>query len=55
MKTVDVDRIPHDLGLSTLHAWINCFQCFLHIDYKIGVHKWQARKIEEKLVIAEQK
>lgn len=55
MKTVDVDRTRLELGLSTLHAWIRFFECFLHIGYKIGVHKWQTRKDEEKKVVAERK
>ena len=55
MKTVDVHRTRPNLGLSTLHAWINCFQCFLSIGYKIGVQKWQTRKSEEKLVITDRK
>lgn len=55
MKTVALNTTRLDLGLSTLHAWIRFFECFLHIGYKIGVHKWQTRKEEEKKVIAERK
>lgn len=35
-------------GLSTLHAWIRCFECFLHISYKLNIKKWQARSDEDK-------
>jgi hypothetical protein len=31
------------LGLSTLHAWIRCFECLLHISYRLEVKKWQLR------------
>lgn len=51
-KEVDVSKL--DLGLSTLHAWIRCFECMLHIGYKLKLGKWQARG-DEKQVIAERK
>lgn len=35
-------------GLSTLHAWIRCFECLLHISYKLNIKKWQARSNEDK-------
>lgn len=35
-------------GLSTLHAWIRFFECFLHLGYKLDIKKWQARSVEEK-------
>lgn len=35
-------------GLSTLHAWIRCFECLLHISYRLNVKKWQLRSDEDK-------
>lgn len=26
-------------GISSLHAWIRFFECFLHIGYKLGIGK----------------
>ena len=35
-------------GLSTLRAWIRFFGCCLHIGYKLGIKKWQARTANDK-------
>lgn len=35
-------------GLSTLHAWIRCFECLLHISYRLDVKKWQLRDASDK-------
>lgn len=35
-------------GLSTLHAWIRCFECLLHISYRLEVKKWQLRNESDK-------
>lgn len=32
------------LGISSLHAWIKCFECILHISYKLEIESWQIRK-----------
>lgn len=29
----------YDFGLSTLHAWIKCFECLLHISYNLEFRK----------------
>ncbi|CAH0553562.1 unnamed protein product [Brassicogethes aeneus] len=31
-------------GLSSLHAWIRCFECLLHISYRLDIRKWQIKK-----------
>lgn len=36
-------------GLSTLHAWIRCFECLLHISYRLDVKKWQLRDAADKI------
>ena len=43
------------LGLSTLHAWIRCMECFLHIAYKLPVKKWTTRVPSEKTIILNRK
>jgi len=42
-------------GISSLHAWIRFFECFLHIGYKLGIGKWQARTEDEKKTTADRK
>ena len=42
-------------GLSILHGWIRCFECLLHIAYKIPIQSWQARGVESKKIVSENK
>lgn len=35
-------------GMSTLHAWIRCFECLLHISYNQQFKSWSARSESEK-------
>jgi len=42
-------------GLSTLHTYIRSMECLLHISYKLGIKKWQARSQEEKELVASRK
>lgn len=42
----------YEYGLSTLHAWIRCFECIIHIAYRIPIKNWQIRG--ENKEIAEQ-
>lgn len=44
--TVNADNLV--FGLSTLHAWIRCFECLLHISYRLDIKKWQARSESDK-------
>lgn len=36
-------------GLSTLHMWIRCMECLLHISYNIDFQSWAARDENKKL------
>ena len=36
------------LGLSTLHCWLRCFEYILHLSYKLENKKFQARTSSEK-------
>ena len=38
-----------EYGLSTLHAWIRCFECILHIAYRMPIKKWQIRDCDKNI------
>lgn len=40
----------YEYGLSTLHAWIRCFECILHIAYRLPIQKWQVRSCDKEIV-----
>lgn len=42
-------------GISSLHAWIRFFECLLHLSYKLGLKKWQARGDNEKQIVESRK
>lgn len=52
-------RVPKpqnlDFGMSTLHAWIRCFEAFLHISYRLNIQKWQIRDAADKIIVNERK
>lgn len=35
---------PSQMGLSSLHAWIQLFVCILHISYRLNIKSWQIKK-----------
>ena len=37
-------------GMSSLHAWIKCLECILHISYRLDIQRWQIRKDNENQV-----
>ncbi|KAG6462459.1 hypothetical protein O3G_MSEX013270 [Manduca sexta] len=39
----DNDEEMYQYGLSSLHAWIKCMECLLHIAYRLEVKKWSCR------------
>jgi hypothetical protein len=43
-----VNEEPLRFGLSSLHAWIRCFECLLYISYRLGINTWQVRGQENK-------
>ncbi|XP_065669294.1 uncharacterized protein LOC136088723 [Hydra vulgaris] len=55
VKEIKVDESKLEYGLSTLHAWIRFFECFLHLGYKLGIKKWQVRSDIEKSIRLQQK
>ena len=49
-----VHLLPGDglkYGLSTLHAWIRCMECVLHISFKLDIRKYQPRSVEDKFSV----
>lgn len=42
-------------GLSSLHCWIRCFECLLHISYRINIKCWAVRNKNHKLEIEQRK
>ncbi|XP_071635291.1 uncharacterized protein [Temnothorax longispinosus] len=43
-----INEKSFEFDLSSLHAWIRCFECCLHLSYKLEIKKWQARQDHEK-------
>jgi len=41
--------------MSPLHAWIRCLEFCLHLSYRVGIEKWQARGPILKAKVAERK
>jgi hypothetical protein len=35
------DTSKYEYGLSTLHAHIRCFECILHVSYRLEIRKWK--------------
>ena len=42
------DESTYRFGLSSLHAWIRFFECFIHIAYRLDFKKWQVRGADDK-------
>ena len=38
----------YNYGLSSLHAWIRCLECLLHISYNLDFKQWSATNFEHK-------
>lgn len=53
LKTIEEDN--YKFGLSTLHAYLNFFECFKNISYKLEIKKWQARSEFEKKSVEKRK
>lgn len=53
--SLESDPSMYDYGISSLHAWIRCLECCLHISYRIPVQRWQIRNQDEKKQVKERK
>ena len=45
----------YSFGMSSLHAWIRCLECILHISYNLPFKKWSVNKDEMKEMKNERK
>lgn len=50
IKNLPLNTNMYEYGLSTLHAWIRCFECILHIGYRLPIKKWQIRSTDKTIV-----
>ncbi|GFT07846.1 dna-mediated transposase [Trichonephila clavipes] len=46
---------PALLDISSLHAWIKCFECLLQISYRLDIKKWFLRKEDRPVVNSRKK
>lgn len=54
VKDRPVKTNMYQYGLSTLHCWIRCFECILHIAYRLPIERWQVR-VQDKDVVDQTK
>ena len=47
---ISEDPSTYRFGLSTLRAWIRCFEYLLHISYRLPIKKWQAKGKDKEIV-----
>lgn len=50
IKNQPIKANMYEYGLSTLHAWIRCFECILHIAYRLPIKKWQVRGADKSVL-----
>jgi hypothetical protein len=43
LDSLSCDPSTLEYGLSALHAYIRCFECILHISYRLFIKKWMIR------------
>ncbi|XP_018338944.1 PREDICTED: uncharacterized protein LOC108756365 [Trachymyrmex septentrionalis] len=55
MVGLDINETNLEFGISSLHAWIRCFECCLHLSYKLDIKKWQARGANVKKIVEKRK
>ena len=42
-----VAGLPVTYRLSSLRCWISCFECLIHISYRLGLEVWQVRAADK--------
>lgn len=55
IKKLEPNRNTLKYGLSALHAYIRCFECILHISYRLPIERWDIRGDEAKKLCAVKK
>lgn len=53
IRTVKTEH--YSFGLSSLHCWIRCFKCLLHISYRLNIKCWAIKKKDDKEKVEERK
>ena len=48
-RPAQVER--YQLGLSTMHAWIRCFELVIHVAYRLEVKQWQVKTVVDKKTV----
>lgn len=51
----EVDEECLKYGLSTLHGWIKCFECIIHIAYKLPIKTWRSAGEEQNDIVKQNK
>lgn len=55
LAKLEINEKNFSFGLSTLHCWIRCLECVLHIAYRIPIQRTDARGIANKEIVNERK
>lgn len=55
LRNKEPNKLALTLGLSSLHAWIKCFEYILHLAYRMEIQTWQVRKADKEKVQARKK
>lgn len=51
----DIKEEHLSFGISSLHCWIRCFECLLHISYRINIKTWAVTSEENKREVEKRK
>lgn len=51
----DIKKDYLSFGLSSLHCWIRCFECLLHISYRLNIKTWAVTSERNKQELEERK
>lgn len=58
LSVVNKKEIKQDhlgFGLSSLHCWIRCFECLIHIAYRLDFKEWSAKSSVHKELLQQRK
>lgn len=51
----NIEEKYYEFGISSLHGWIRCFECLLHISYRLDIKAWQVKSESMKANVAKRK
>lgn len=55
MKSLEVNEDYLTFGISSLHGWIRCFECMIHIGYRLDFKRWRYSGFKTQFEAAKQK